>query len=59
MKTYREELNEMTSDELWYQASVVWGMHPSDYNNFTREELVEWILGREQEWDVRFGKGSI
>jgi len=57
--TYREELNEMTSDELWCQAVVVWDMLPSDFSNFTREELVEWILGREQEWDVRFGKGSI
>ncbi len=57
--TYREELEAMTRQDLVLHAILVWDMLPSDTDNFTNAELVEWCLGRDQEWEVRFGRGRI
>lgn len=54
---YRKELEEMTRAQLVSEAVVVWDMLPSDVENFTSGELVEWCLGREEDFNCRFGGG--
>ena len=47
--TYRQELSEMTRQQLVMEAILVWDMLPSDTDNFTTGELVELCVARDEQ----------